>query len=187
LAGFVYSRERGRLLAASAFFAILIRLVPPIVVSLPLFPIVDYMGLSDTWTVLILLYSSFWVTMLSLMMKTFIDQIPISLDEAAHIDGATIMQVFLRIILPLSITGMIAGGIFVFIFSWNEFLFAFLFTSTEARTAPLIISDIMDSVAGTQWGVLFAAATLQLVPVLALATLFQKFIVAGMMAGSVKG
>lgn len=187
LAGYVYSRQRGRLLAASAFFAILLRLVPPIVVSLPLFPLADALRLSDTHFLLIVLYSSFWVSMLSVMMKIFIDQIPTTLDEAARVDGASTVQIFLRIILPLSLAGMIAGGIFVFVFSWNEYLFAFIFTSTRAVTAPLVVSNIMDSVAGTQWGVLFAAATLQLAPVLALVIFFQKFLVAGLMAGSVKG
>jgi len=187
LAGYVYSRQRGRLLAASAFFAILIRLVPPIVVSLPLFPIADALRLSDTHILLIILYSAFWVSMLSVMMKVFIDQIPPTLDEAARVDGASTAQIFLRIILPLATAGMIAGGIFVFVYAWNEYLFAFIFSSTRAVTAPLIVSNIMDSVAGTQWGVLFAAATLQLAPVLALVIFFQKFLVAGLMAGSVKG
>ncbi|MET3927589.1 carbohydrate ABC transporter permease [Devosia sp. 2618] len=187
LAGYVYSRQRGRLLAASAFFAILVRLVPPIVVSLPLFPIADALKLSDTHILLIVLYSAFWVSMLSVMMKVFIDQIPPTLDEAARVDGASTTQTFLRIVLPLATAGMIAGGIFVFVYAWNEYLFAFIFSSTRAVTAPLIVSNIMDSVAGTQWGVLFAAATLQLTPVLALVIFFQKFLVAGLMAGSVKG
>ncbi|QDZ12449.1 carbohydrate ABC transporter permease [Devosia ginsengisoli] len=187
LAGYVYSRQRGRLLAASAFFAILVRLVPPIVVSLPLFPIADALKLSDTHILLIVLYSAFWVSMLSVMMKVFIDQIPPTLDEAARVDGASTTQTFLRIVLPLATAGMIAGGIFVFVYAWNEYLFAFIFSSTRAVTAPLIVSNIMDSVAGTQWGVLFAAATLQLAPVLALVIFFQKFLVAGLMAGSVKG
>ncbi|CAH1688930.1 Carbohydrate ABC transporter permease [Hyphomicrobiales bacterium] len=187
LAGFVYSRQRGKILAASAFFAILIRLVPPVVVSLPLFPIADALHLSDTHILLIILYSSFWVSMLSVMMKTFIDQIPTTLDEAARVDGAGTFQIFIKIVLPLSITGMIAGGIFVFVFAWNEYLFAFIFTSTYAVTGPVVVSNIMDSVAGTQWGVLFAAATLQLAPVLALVIIFQKFLIAGLMAGSVKG
>ncbi|MHA6691259.1 carbohydrate ABC transporter permease [Devosia sp. A449] len=187
LAGYVYSRQRGRLLAASAFFAILVRLVPPIVVSLPLFPIADALRLSDTHILLIVLYSAFWVSMLSVMMKVFIDQIPPTLDEAARVDGASTTQTFVRIILPLATAGMIAGGIFVFVYAWNEYLFAFIFSSTRAVTAPLVVSNIMDSVAGTQWGVLFAAATLQLAPVLALVIFFQKFLVAGLMAGSVKG
>ena len=187
LAGYVYSRRRGRLLAASAFFSILIRLIPPIVVSLPLFPMADWLGLSDTHTILIILYSSFWVSMLTIMMKTLIDQIPVSLDEAALVDGAGPWRVFLRIILPISTTGMIAGAVFVFVYAWNEYLFAFIFTTTRAVTAPLIVANIMDSVSGTEWGVLFAAAVLQLLPVLVLVTVARRFLVTGLMAGSVKG
>lgn len=187
LAGYAYSRYRGRLLAATAVFAVGIRLLPPIVVSLPLFPAANLLGLNDTHLLLILLYSTFWVSMLSIMMKTFIDQIPRSLDESARVDGAGTLRILIRVILPVAITGMISGAVFVFVFSWNEFLFAFLFTTSRASTAPLILSNIMDSVSGTSWGILFAAATIQLVPIVLLVVLVQRFLVSGLTTGSVKG
>ena len=110
LAGFGYSRCRGALAAASAFFMIALRLLPPIVTTLPLFPIVNALGLNDTHAVLIMLYATFFVSLGTMVMRTFIDQIPRELDEAAMVDGAGARQVLRRVILPLSAQGMVAVG-----------------------------------------------------------------------------
>jgi multiple sugar transport system permease protein len=187
LAGFVYSRYRGRWLAASAFFMIGIRLLPPIIVTLPLFPLADWLGLSDTYWILIFLYAAFFVSLGTMVMKSFIDGIPVELDEAALIDGATELQVLARVILPLAVQGLIAAGVFVFIYAWNEYLFAFIFTTSRAKTAPLILSEMMSSLTGVDWGVLFAAVTVQLVPILLFVWLIQRFLVAGLTAGALKG
>lgn len=187
MAGYVYSRYSGRLIAASALYMIAIRLLPPIVVTLPLFPIVSWLRLSDTHLVLILLYSAFWVSLVTVILKTFIDEIPRELDEAAEIDGASQWQILMRVILPLTAQGLAAGAIFVFIFAWNEFLFALIFTTSQAKTAPLVLSEVMDAIYGTSWGVLFAGVTIQLLPVLLLVVLANRLIVAGLTAGSVKG
>ncbi|MGH8810422.1 MAG: carbohydrate ABC transporter permease [Advenella sp.] len=187
LAGYVYSRYSSRLLAASALYLIAIRMLPPIVVSLPLFPLADYLGLSDTHLVLIILYAAFWVSLFTMIMKTFIDEVPRELDEAALMDGATSFQMLFRVILPLTLQGMVAGGIFVFVFSWNEFLFALIFVNQNAQTAPLLISQVMGGVDGTAWGVLFAGVTVQFVPVILLVAFLQRYLIAGLTAGSVKG
>lgn len=187
LAGYVYSRVRSRMLAASAFFMIVIRMVPPIVITLPLFPVVNYLRLSDTHLVLIILYTTFFVSLNTWIMKAFIDQIPREIEEAAVIDGAGLLQILRHVILPLSAQGMIAASTFVFIFSWNEFLFAFIFTTTDAKTAPLVISEMVGAVDGVEWGVLFAAATVQLLPILIFVISVQKYVIAGLTAGSLKG
>jgi multiple sugar transport system permease protein len=187
LAGYVYARVRSRKLAASAFFMIVIRMVPPIVVTLPLFPVINWLRLNDTHIVLILLYATFFVSLNTWIMKAFIDQIPLELEEAAIIDGAGVWQILSHVIVPLAAQGMIAASTFVLIFSWNEFLFAFIFTTTQAKTAPLIISEMVGAVDGVEWGVLFAAATLQLLPILIFVIAVQKYVIAGMTAGSLKG
>jgi multiple sugar transport system permease protein len=102
------------------------------------------------------------------------------------VDGAGLAQVLRIVVAPLIAPTLVAAGIFVFIFAWNEFLFAFVFTSTRAKTAPLILSEMLGSATGVDWGMVFAAATLQLAPVLAFAMLAQKYVVAGLTAGSVK-
>ena len=187
LAGFAYSRFASKGLQASAFFLIFIRLIPPIVITLPLFPVVNWLGLNDTHFVLIVLYATFFVSLGTVVMRTFIDQIPRELDEAAMMDGASQMQIIARVILPMAAQGMLAVSVFVIVYAWNEFLFAFIFTTTKAKTAPLVISEMIGAVEGVEWGVLFAASTVQLVPVLAFVILMQKHLVAGLTAGAVKG
>lgn len=187
VAGYSYSRFRHRALAGSAFFLIFIRLIPPIVITLPLFPAVNMLGLNDTHLVLILLYATFFVSLGTLVMRTFIDQIPREIDEAAHIDGATRWQILRKLILPLAAQGMVAVAVFVIVYAWNEFLFAFIFTTTRAKTAPLVISEMIGAVEGVEWGVLFAASTVQLAPVLLFVILAQKHLVAGLTAGATKG
>jgi multiple sugar transport system permease protein len=187
LAGYVYARVRSRGLAASAFFMIVIRMMPPIVITLPLFPVVNWLRLNDTHIALIILYATFFVSLNTWIMKAFIDQIPREFEEAATIDGASLFQILRYVIVPLAAQGMIAASTFVLIFSWNEFLFAFIFTTTDAKTAPLVLSEMVGAVDGVEWGVLFAAATLQLLPILIFVIAIQKYVVAGMTAGSLKG
>ena len=185
--GYAYSRYRSRFTSWSAVYMIAVRVLPPIVVTLPLFPVVDWLGLNDTHILLILLYATFWVSLNTMIMKNFFDQIPYELDEAAYVDGATEWQLVTRILARLTLQGMAAGSIFVFVYSWNEYLFAMIFSTNQAKTAPLILSELMGAVDGTEWGVLFAGVTLQLVPVVLLVTLARRYLIAGLTAGAVKG
>jgi multiple sugar transport system permease protein len=187
MAAYVHSRKRTRWLAGAAFFMIFVRLIPPIVITLPLFPLVNLLRLNDTHFVLILLYATFFVSMGTMILKSFVDQIPRELDEAAMIDGAGVWAVFRRVIVPLSTQGMVAVAVFVIVFAWNEFLFAFIFTTTAAKTAPLVLSEMTGAVDGVEWGVLFAATTVQLLPVLVFVVLAQKYLIAGLTAGATKG
>lgn len=188
LAGFAYSRHRNdRLLEGSVLLLIGSRLLPPIVVTLPLFPVVNALGLNDTHLVLIILYATFFVSLGTLLMRVFIDQIPRELDEAAVIDGAGRLTMLRKVILPLAAPGMLAVAVFVVVFAWNEFLFAFIFTATEAKTAPFVISEMISSVDGVDWGALFAASTIQLLPVLLFVMAMNQFLVAGLTAGATKG
>lgn len=188
LAGFGYSRHRSdRVLEGSILLLIGSRLLPPIVVTLPLFPVVNALALNDTHLVLIILYATFFVSLGTLLMRVFIDQIPRELDEAAVIDGASRLTLLRTVILPLAAPGMLAVAVFVVVFAWNEFLFAFIFTATEAKTAPFVISEMISSVDGVDWGILFAASTIQLLPVLLFVLLMNRFLVAGLTAGATKG
>lgn len=186
-AGYVYSRNSARFLNASVFFLIAVCLIPPIVVTLPLFPIINALGINDTHFVLIVLYATFFVSLGTVLMRTFIDQIPRELDEAAQIDGAGRFTILRRVIVPLAAPGILAVAVFVVVFAWNEYLFAFIFTSTNAKTAPLVISEMIGSIDGVDWGVLFAASTVQLMPVLAFVILMNRYLVAGLTAGATKG
>jgi len=186
-AGYVYSRYSSRMLDASVMFLIIVRLIPPIVVTLPLFPIINAIGLNDTHVVLMVLYATFFVSLGTVLMRTFIDQIPRELDEAAQIDGAGRLTILRRVIVPLAAPGILAVAVFVVVFAWNEFLFAFIFTATRAKTAPLVISEMIGSIDGVDWGVLFAASTVQLIPVLLFVIFMNRYLVAGLTAGATKG
>jgi multiple sugar transport system permease protein len=186
-AGYVYSRNNSRLLNGSVIFLIVVRLIPPIVVTLPLFPIVNAMELNDTHIVLMVLYATFFVSLGTVLMRTFIDQIPRELDEAAQIDGAGRLTILRRVIVPLAAPGILAVAVFVVVFAWNEFLFAFIFTSTRAKTAPLVISEMIGSIDGVDWGILFAASTVQLAPVLLFVIFMNRYLVAGLTSGATKG
>jgi len=185
-AAYVYSRYRSRLLTTSAFFMLFVRMIPPIIVTVPLFPAVNLLDLNDTHLVLIILYATFFVSLSTWIMKAFIDAIPRELEEAAFIDGASTFATITRIIVPLSVHGIVAASIFVFIFSWNEYIFALIFTTREAKTTPLVISEILGTVEGVDWGILFAGATIQLVPIVVFVIVVQKYVIAGLTSGAVK-
>jgi multiple sugar transport system permease protein len=187
LAGYAYSRRPTRAMAASAFGLVFLRLIPPIVCTLPLFPALNWLRLNDTHAVLITLYATFFLSLGTLVMKTFMDQIPKELDESALVDGATRWQVIARVILPLGAQGMIAVAVFVVVYAWNEFLFAFIFTTKLAKTAPLVLAEMAGSIDGVDWGVLFAATTIHLIPVLVFVVLAQRHLVEGLTAGATKG
>lgn len=187
LAGWVLSRCAGKYVTGSAFALIVLRLLPPIVITLPLFPVANLLGLNDTRILLVLLYATFFVSLGTWIMKAFFDQIPRALEEAAANDGASMRQTLQHISMPLGVPGMIAAGVFVFIHAWNDYLFAFIFTTSRAKTAPVVLSEIMGSATGVDWGVLFAGASLQLVPIAIFVIVVQKYLIAGLTAGSVKG
>ncbi len=187
MAGWVLSRYSSRSLTVSAFAMIGLRLFPPIVIILPLFPAANLVGLNDTRILIVILYASFFVSLATWIMKAVFDQIPREIEQAAACDGASFWQTLIHISGPLGIPGMIAAGVFVFIYSWNEYFFPFIFTTSNAKTAPVVLSEIMGSATGVDWGVLFAAATIQLVPIAVFIIVVQKFLIVGLTAGSVKG
>ena len=187
LAAYAYSRLQSKFLLASALGMIVLRMLPPIVVTIPLFPAVNLLRLNDTHALLIFLYAAFFVSLSTWILKAFMDQIPKDLDEAAAVEGAPLWQVLVKVVLPLSVQGLVAASVFVVIFAWNEYTFALIFTSNVAKTAPLIVAEISGAIDGIDWGVLFAAATVQLIPILVFVLAVQRLVVAGLTAGAVKG
>ena len=186
LAGYVYARYRSRWLSGTAFGMLAARMLPPIIVTVPLFPALNALRMNDTHLLLILLYAAFYVSLGTWIMRAFIARLPVELEEAAAVDGAGLFAILVRVVFPLAIQGVIAVAIFVVVFAWNEYVFAMIFTTRNAKTAPVIIGEMLGTVEGVQWGVIFAAATVQLVPVLALVIALQRYLVAGLTAGAVK-
>jgi multiple sugar transport system permease protein len=185
-AGYVYARAKERAYQGSAVFMLVVRMLPPIVVTVPLFPMVNHLALNDSHLILILLYAAFYVSLGSWMMRSFVAQIPIELEEAAALDGASLWQILRLVILPLAAQGLVALTLFVVVFAWNEYVFAMIFTTSNARTAPVVIGEMLSTAEGVQWGAVFAAATIQLVPVILIVLALQRFLIAGLTAGAVK-
>lgn len=186
-AAFVFSRLRAGWLRGPALLVILVRMFPPIIVIIPLYPIFAGLGLLDTLAPLILAGIAFSVSVSTLLLKTFIDDIPIELEEAAQIDGCGRLEAFVRVTLPLVTPAIGAIGLFVGITIWNDYLFPLVFTSTEARTAPVAIAIAINNPDGVRWGSLLAMSTVHLAPMLALVMLLYRQLVTVMTVGAVKG
>jgi len=185
-AAYAFSRYRRKWLKLPAFFLIAVRLLPPIAITIPVFPLLNRIGLIDKHITLILLYSAFEVSLCTWIMKTFIDDVPVALEEAAMVDGCSRLQAFLRIVLPLSTPGLVAVAMFTTIFAWNEYLFAFVFTSSASRTAPITLAEFLGAIMGVAWGSLLAAATIHLIPIVILIWILQRFLIKGMQVGAIK-
>lgn len=171
----------------SELFLISIRMYPPVVLTVPLFPMFVRLGIADSKISLIILYATFYLSINSLIMKSFIDSIPKEIESAAEIDGAGRGYILFKMILPLSVQGLVSCIVFVVIFSWKEYMFAYVFASAKNMPAPIILDQMLDSVLGAEWGSLFAAATLQLIPILLFVLIMQIYLIKGLTAGSVKG
>ncbi len=185
-AGYALSRYRRRFLQASAFFMLLVRMYPPIVLTVPLFPVFSAVGLVDNLLALILLYSALFVSLCTWLMKVYMDEVPVELEEAATIDGANSWQRLTRVILPLSVHGVVATAVFVSIFAWKEYTFAYIFTGARTQTAPVVLDLMLTPLTTVSWGPIFAASTLQLFPILVFVWLIQTYLTAGMKTGGVK-
>lgn len=188
-AAYAYSRLARGGVTLTALFLIGVRMFPPIIITVPLFPIFTELGLIDTPIVLILVYAAFQVSMSVLLLKAFIDGVPRELEEAAWIDGCSRTQGFVRIVAPNIVPGLIASVIFVALFAWNDFLFALIFTGTSAKTAPVLVAELLGSVGiwDVDWGMVFAAATIQLLPMLLFVWIIQQPMLRGFMTGALKG
>ena len=176
---------RGAILAV----ALAIAMFPPISVVGPLFNLWRTLGLYDTWIGLILPYMTFTLPLAIWILAAFFREIPWDLERAASGDGATPLQAFTRVIVPLAAPGVFTAAILVFLFAWNDFLFAISLTSTNAaRTAPAAIAFFTgSSLFELPTGSVAAASMVVTVPVVLVVVLFQRRIVAGLTAGAVKG
>lgn len=169
-----------------SLFILASRMAPPIAFTIPYFLAYRYIGLHDTKTGLILIYLTFNLSLVIWLMRSFFDAIPRTLEEAAWIDGASMWQAFIRIILPMSGPGLAATAILCFLYSWNDFFFALILTRTEATTAPVAVVNFLDH-EGWQWGKIAAGGTMVMMPVLIFSIAVRKFLISGMTAGAVKG
>ena len=169
-----------------AFWILSIRMMPPVAAIIPIYILMKNLRLLDTPWCLVITYLTFNLPFVVWMMKGFFEEIPREIEESALIDGCSDFSVFFRIALPLVAPGLAATAIMVFIFSWNEFLFALILTGTKAVTLPVGIIGYMKET-GINWGYMTAGGILALVPVVGFMILVQKHLVKGLTLGALKG
>ncbi len=169
------------------FFILSTRMLPPVVVVIPIYLMYSALGLRDTHFGLILLYTTFNVSFAVWLMKGFIDEIPKEYEDAALVDGYSRFQTFLKVILPQSVTGIAATAVFCLITAWNEFAFALVLTEVGGRavTAPPSITSATGST-GMDWGKIAAGTFLFLLPVAVFTFLMRSHLLRGVTFGAVK-
>jgi multiple sugar transport system permease protein len=185
LAAYAFSRFKIRGEADLLFFILSTRMLPPVVVTIPIFLMYRALGLFDTHFGLILLYTAFNLSFAVWLLKGFIDEIPKEYEEAALVDGYTRLQAFRKIVLPQAATGIAATTVFSFIFAWNEYAFALMLTSNVARTAP----PSLPSRIGTgvvEWSTIAAGSLAFLIPAVILTFALRKHLLRGVTFGAIK-
>jgi len=186
LAAYAFARFnfRGKTFFLGSF--LLINMFPPVLLLTPLFTIMRKLGLLYTPFSLMIAYSTFTIPFSVWLLTGYIRDLPVSLEEAAMVDGCSRLEAFIRITLPLTIPGIVATGIYIFITAWNEFIFALMFTNEATRTLPVALQTFIGQFE-IQWGLLTAGGVVTTIPVVVLFMLIQKKLVEGLTAGAVKG
>jgi multiple sugar transport system permease protein len=179
-------RLRGGVQRYVGFSLLMVRLLPPIVIIIPIFLVAQGVGLLNTRLSLIVVYAAFNVTIVVWMMESFFREIPVDLEEAAMVDGDTRFTAFRRIVLPLAAPGLVATGIFAAITTYNEFLFALVLTSTpSAETMPIGAATLIGRI-NVDWGAMSAAGVVGALPIVIFSIFVQKHLVRGLTMGAVK-
>lgn len=188
MAGYALARLRIR---GAGFLGVLIlmsRGVPPIALAVPMFLVGRSLGLIDKHIFLILAYCTFLIPYVMWLMRGFFLALPRELEESAMIDGCSRFGAFFKIIVPISLPGLISTMIFCVILAWEELLFAIVLTNRVATTVPVAIANIAgDTINGANWGALTAVGTMTFIPVVIFALLVQKWLIQGLADGATKG
>jgi multiple sugar transport system permease protein len=187
LAGTALSRYRFRGRRAVLSGILILQLFPTILLIVPLYVELRKLGLLDSKLGLILVYTAFALSFTTWLMKGFVDQIPVDIEEASLIDGCNRLQSFIHVILPLARPGIMAGGTYAFIYSWNEFLFALTFTSSnQAKTVPVALNQFIGENI-IRWDFLASGGVLAAIPILIGFMWAQRGLISGLASGAVKG
>lgn len=185
-AAYAFSRYRFPGRRALMLTFLLINMFPLILLIIPLFITMRVLGILDTHLALVLAHSTFSIPFATWMMTSYFDAIPKSLDEAALVDGCTPIGALVRVVLPLALPGVIATGIYIFITSWNEYLYASVLAGQNVRTLTMAVQTLIGEYE-IAWGLLTAGGVVGALPVTVLFLFIQKRLIAGMTHGAVKG
>ncbi|HVR67052.1 MAG TPA: carbohydrate ABC transporter permease [Verrucomicrobiae bacterium] len=162
------------------------RMMPPVAIVFPVFLLYVYFGWVDTYHGLIILYTAFSLPYVIWMMRGYLEDIPLELEESALVDGCTRWQVLWKVVFPMARTGLFATAVFTFIFAWNDFLFAFVLSRTEVVTYTVQVTHYFGGQSNF-WAKIAAMSVLGTVPVFITVALLQRYLVRGISMGAVKG
>jgi len=168
-----------------SFFVLGTQMLPPVALVIPFYLLAQKLGLLDNGWALALVYLSFNLPFVVWILIGFFQGIPKELEEAAMVDGCNRWTAFLQVILPLSLPGLLAAGVFSFVLSWNEFLFALVLTGRDSKTLPVGLAGLMSS-QGNQVGAICAATVAMMAPIVVLTWVIQRYLVRGLTFGAVK-
>jgi multiple sugar transport system permease protein len=168
-----------------SFFFLSQLILPPVVLAMPFLVLYKELALLDTRIGLILLYTLMVLPIVIWIMRDQFDTIPVELEQAALVDGCSIWGAFLRIVLPIALPGMVAAFILSVILCWNEYFFAALLTSTNAKTLPVMVASQTGS-QGINWWSMAALSTAAIAPLIIIGVFLERYIVKGLTAGSIK-
>lgn len=186
-AGYALSRCRGRVFDSYTMFLLVLQMMPAMLIMIPLYVALSKLSLVDTHFSLILIYTAINLPFSIWTLKGFFDGIPIELDEAAMIDGCSRFQVYRRVVMPFSLPGVVSVSVFTFMNVWNEYTIASIFIQDKnLRTLSVGIRQFMMQNT-TDWASMSAAATIAVIPAFFMVIFAQKYLVGGLLSGSVKG
>lgn len=184
LAAYSLARLRFRGRHIFMFWILTARILPPVVIGIPFYLFMRRLGIIDTYLAVVLSHTSFVMPMAIWVMTTFFQQIPLAIEESAKVDGATPIQAFFLIVVPVSISGVTAAGILSFIFSWNEFFYSLIMAGTRTRPMTVAVAGFQGSIS-INWGQMAAASVLTILPLVLLFIFAQKHLVSGLTGGAI--
>ena len=185
LSSYAIQRSGAKIATFLIIVVLCLKMIPTSSIAVPIYELITNLGLYDTRVALIIVYAAINMPFVMWVMLGFYEGIPTSIDEAACMDGASSLQTFIRIILPICTPGLATAFVFTLFLSWNEFLLSLLLTSTEAKTFTVGLSEFL-SAYSMDLGPMCAGALIFSLPVMVLSIVAQRFIVQGITAGSVK-
>lgn len=185
-AGYAIARSKSRLINSSSYFFLLLLMIPPIAMLIPFYLLMRDLRLLGTYAAVILLDTAFDASFVVWMMRSYFKDVPQEMEEAALVDGASHLQAFFRIALPLSIPGIVASALYCIIFSWNDFLFALMLTSPATKTMPLGILATFSAVE-ISWGRMAVMCIFAMIPAMFISLFLNRYFVQGLTMGAAKG
>jgi len=168
------------------FFLLQLRMFPPIAVIIPIMIMWAFLRMIDTWYGMVIIYATVTLPFSTWLMKTFYDDIPRELSEAAVVDGYTDFEAFKKVVLPLAKGGIASTALFVFILNWSDFLIAYIITDKDWATIPVHINKLQTALVGQLYGPKAALALIALIPPVVFGILIQKYLVRGLTFGAIK-